>query len=72
MGHRRIMQGCPLPTLASKTGISVARLEQLEALPSYVTVTKSEAAQIAKVLGSGDIHRPLTPDAAMEERVRLA
>jgi hypothetical protein len=71
LGFRREMQGCPISILAQKTGISKERLAQLESLPTYLTVTKSESEQIAKVLGSGDLHTALTPETLINERHRL-
>jgi hypothetical protein len=71
-GYRRRMQGLPIKIMAQRTGISVERLTQLESLPEHSKPSSNESAQIYKILGSGDLFRPLTPEAAMEERIRLA
>jgi hypothetical protein len=72
LGYRARMRGLSTVQLSKATGISLARIEQLESLPEYMTVTRSESEQISKVLGSGDLHKPLSPDAIIKERHGLA
>jgi Helix-turn-helix len=72
LGYRARIQGLNQSALSKATGISKERIARLEALPSHSSPTSHEAAQIHKVLGSGDLFTALTPDSAMAERVRLA